>query len=78
MPGPLDGLRVVEPAGPGSGPFCGMMLADCGAGVNSRRPHRIQPRKDLLSRSRGSIAVNVKNPDGIRKERELAAGAFIA
>ena len=31
--GPLSGLRIVEFAGIGPGPFCGMMLADHGAQV---------------------------------------------
>ena len=31
--GPLRGLRVIEIAGIGPGPFCGMMLADLGAEV---------------------------------------------
>ena len=29
--GPLDGIRIVEIAGIGPGPFAGMMLADMGA-----------------------------------------------
>lgn len=31
MPGPLEGVRVVEFAGLGPGPFCAMLLADMGA-----------------------------------------------
>ena len=31
--GPLEGVRVVEFAGLGPGPFCGMLLADLGADV---------------------------------------------
>ena len=31
--GPLKGLRVIELAGIGPGPFCGMMLSDMGAEV---------------------------------------------
>ena len=31
--GPLKGLRILEFAGIGPGPFCGMMLADLGAEV---------------------------------------------
>ena len=31
--GALDGVRVIELAGIGPGPFCGMMLADMGADV---------------------------------------------
>ena len=31
--GPLNGLRVIELAGIGPGPFCAMLLADMGADV---------------------------------------------
>ena len=31
--GPLAGVKVIEIAGIGPGPFCGMMLADMGADV---------------------------------------------
>ena len=31
--GPLTGLKVVEFAGIGPGPFCGMLLSDLGADV---------------------------------------------
>ncbi|MEE3103232.1 MAG: CoA transferase, partial [Actinomycetota bacterium] len=31
--GALDGVRIIELAGIGPGPFCGMMLADMGADV---------------------------------------------
>ena len=31
--GPLSGLKVVEFAGIGPGPFCGMLLSDLGADV---------------------------------------------
>jgi crotonobetainyl-CoA:carnitine CoA-transferase CaiB-like acyl-CoA transferase len=31
--GPLEGLRVIEIAGIGPGPFCAMLLADMGADV---------------------------------------------
>ena len=31
--GPLNGVRVVEFAGLGPGPFCGLLLADLGADV---------------------------------------------
>ena len=33
MAGPLQGLRVIEMAGIGPGPFCAMLFADMGAEV---------------------------------------------
>jgi alpha-methylacyl-CoA racemase len=33
MAGPLSGVRIIEMAGLGPGPFAGMMLADHGAEV---------------------------------------------
>ena len=61
--GPLTGIKVIELAGIGPGPFCGMMLADMGAevirvdraGGGSRRP------VDVLTRGRKSIAVDLKS-----------------
>ena len=31
--GPLSGIKIIEFAGLGPGPFCGMVLADMGADV---------------------------------------------
>ena len=64
--GPLTGFRVIELAGIGPGPFCGMMLSDMGAEVV--RVDRIvanprQPR-DVMQRNRKSIAVDLKRPEG--------------
>lgn len=70
--GPLAGLTVVELAGLGPAPFCGMMLADLGARViRVDRPghlnpgNPLKPRSDLLNRGRTSIAVDLKTPEGI-------------
>ena len=69
--GPLDGVKVVEIAGIGPGPFAGMLLADLGAEV--LRVERVQavgggwsdPTLDFLARGRRSIAVDLKHPDGV-------------
>ena len=66
--GPLKGLRVIELAGIGPGPFCGMMLSDMGAEVI--RVDRIpapgaRRGRDVLARNRRSIAVDLKNPAGV-------------
>jgi crotonobetainyl-CoA:carnitine CoA-transferase CaiB-like acyl-CoA transferase len=41
MSGPLSGIKVLEVAGIGPGPFCGMMLADLGADI--LRVDRLEP-----------------------------------
>ena len=66
--GPLTGLRVIELAGIGPGPFCGMMLADMGAEVIrvDRMPAPGARRgRDVLARNRRSIAVDLKQPAGV-------------
>jgi crotonobetainyl-CoA:carnitine CoA-transferase CaiB-like acyl-CoA transferase len=82
--GPLAGLKVIEIAGIGPGPFCGMMLADMGADVV--RVDRAQnvvggdpalPPNDLLARGRRSIGVDLKNPEGVNVVLDLAAGADV-
>ncbi|GIJ31389.1 alpha-methylacyl-CoA racemase [Micromonospora sediminimaris] len=69
--GPLSGVRVVELAGIGPGPFAAMMLADLGADVI--RVDRVTevdatafgtPHPDLLNRGRRSIGVDLKSADG--------------
>jgi alpha-methylacyl-CoA racemase len=76
MSGPLQGLRIVEIAGIGPGPFCGMMLADHGAEVIrvERVGARVDPR-DPLTRSRRSIAVDMKKPEGVGVVRDLCRDA---
>jgi alpha-methylacyl-CoA racemase len=80
--GPLAGIKVVEIAGIGPGPFCAMMLADMGAEV--LRVDRTaeadigfagDPRKSLLNRGRRSVAVDLKNAAGIGAVKRLVAGA---
>ncbi|MCA1748007.1 MAG: CaiB/BaiF CoA transferase family protein [Parasphingopyxis sp.] len=76
MAGPLDGIRIIELAGIGPGPFCGMMLADHGAEVIriDRIGGTILPF-DPLARSRKSIAVDMKSEDGVAIVRDLVRGA---
>lgn len=69
--GPLEGLTIIELAGIGPGPFCAMMLSDMGAEViridragSVRGGDPSKPPKDVLSRGRRSVAVDLKNPDG--------------
>ncbi|WP_435418708.1 CaiB/BaiF CoA-transferase family protein [Parerythrobacter aurantius] len=82
MAGPLAGIRIVEFAGIGPGPFCGMMLADHGAEViridrasGSRGGSQPVTSKDVLARGRKSIAINLKTAEGVALARKLAASA---
>jgi alpha-methylacyl-CoA racemase len=64
--GPLAGLRVVELAGLGPGPYCAMLLADLGADVvRIDRPGQPQdPPWPVLGRGRRSVVIDLKHPDG--------------
>ncbi len=65
--GPLAGLRVIELASIGPGPFCGMLLGDMGADVVRVDRPGPDPRATLdpLRRNRRSIALDLKHPDGV-------------
>ena len=80
MTGPLSGIRIIEIAGIGPGPFCGMMLADHGAEViRVDRPGGQalvgDPARDLLNRSRLSVNIDLKKPEGIAVVQRLVASA---
>ena len=76
MAGPLSGLRIIELAGIGPGPFAAMMLADHGAeGIRSDRPGARIDARDPLLRSRRLIGVDLKSPEGKAKVRELVKSA---
>jgi len=73
MPGPLAGIRILEMEGLGPAPFCGMMLADHGAGViRVEREGGFKLPGDPLARSRRSIRVDLKRAEGIALVRDLA------
>jgi len=66
--GPLKGIKVVEIASIGPGPFCAMMLSDMGAEVLrvDRRDARGKGGKhEVLNRGRRSIAVDLKCGEGV-------------
>lgn len=80
--GPLSGLRIIEIAGIGPGPFCGMMLADHGAEViRVDRPGGVQAGSggnaalDPLQRSRRSIALDLKDPEAVAALRAVVRTA---
>lgn len=80
--GPLTGVRVVELAGIGPGPFAAMLLADLGADVvRVDRPGgpglAIDPACDVTNRNKRSVVVDLKAPDGPGQVLDLAARADI-
>ncbi|MEM7739709.1 MAG: CaiB/BaiF CoA-transferase family protein [Pseudomonadota bacterium] len=76
MAGPLKGLRIIEFAGIGPGPFCGMMLADHGAEViRIDRVGSFTAPTDPLLRSRRSIAINTRSPEGAALVKDLVKTA---
>ncbi|MFF8393229.1 CaiB/BaiF CoA transferase family protein [Streptomyces sp. NPDC016172] len=80
--GPLTGVRVVELAGIGPGPFAAMLLADLGADVvRVDRPGgpglAIDPACDVTNRNKRSVVVDLKAPDGPDQVLDLAARADI-
>ncbi|MEV7072226.1 CaiB/BaiF CoA-transferase family protein [Streptomyces sp. NPDC093990] len=80
--GPLTGVRVVELAGIGPGPFAGMLLADLGADVvQVSRPGgaalSIDPGHDLTNRNKRSVVVDLKAPGGAARVLDLATRADI-
>ncbi|OSZ69278.1 carnitine dehydratase [Sphingomonas sp. IBVSS1] len=65
MAGPLQGIRIIELAGIGPGPFAGMMLADHGAEViRVDRPGARIDSRDPLLRGRRVIGVDLKSAEG--------------
>ncbi|MFE9448218.1 CaiB/BaiF CoA transferase family protein [Streptomyces sp. NPDC006739] len=80
--GPLTGVRVVELAGIGPGPFAAMLLADLGADVvRVDRPGGpglgVDPAHDVTNRNKRSVVVDLKAPDGPARVLDLAERADI-
>jgi alpha-methylacyl-CoA racemase len=77
MAGVLDGVTIIELAGIGPAPFCGMMLADHGARVIrvERAGAPDMAGRDVLGRNRERIEADLKTAEGIAKVRELVRTA---
>lgn len=82
MSGPLTGLRIIELAGLGPAPFCGMILADLGAEV-IRIDRRgsvndwllSSPTHDVHNRGKRSIVIDLKSPSGSGVALDLIGSA---
>ena len=82
--GPLHGLRVIELAGIGPGPFCAMLLADMGADVvriDRTGPSELgvpmDKRYDVNGRNRRSVVLDLKSPAGHAALMRLIARADV-
>ena len=71
---------MLELAGLGPAPFCGMMLGDMGAEViRIERSGAVwhEPSRDPLLRNRRSIALNLKHPEGLATALRLVAACDV-
>lgn len=80
--GPLEGVRVIEIAGIGPGPFAAMMLADMGAEVlrvvrtgAAGMSMAGNPRLDFFNRNKRCVALNLKDPRATELALRLIEGA---
>src|SRR3954466_782091 len=81
--GPLNGLRVLEMAGIGPGPFGAMLLADMGADVvrvdrpTSAAPQATNAHRYVPNRGKRSISVDLKSDEGRETLLRLVAAADV-
>jgi alpha-methylacyl-CoA racemase len=82
--GPLKGVKILELAGIGPGPFASMMLSDMGAEVlrvdraqNVKGDDPATPSLDFLARGRRSIGLDLKNPQGVELLLQLVEEADV-
>ncbi|MEU8484080.1 CaiB/BaiF CoA-transferase family protein [Streptomyces sp. NPDC048641] len=80
--GPLAGVRVVELAGIGPGPFAAMLLADLGADVvRVDRPGgaglAVNPEYDITNRNKRSVIIDLKAQDGPARVLDLVDKADV-
>src|SRR5580704_14553903 len=84
--GPLAGVRVIEIAGIGPGPFAAMLLADLGAevlridrkdGAAIARSMGMDFAKDISNRGRPSVALDLKHPEAVAVLLDLLKSADV-
>jgi crotonobetainyl-CoA:carnitine CoA-transferase CaiB-like acyl-CoA transferase len=91
MPGPLDGIKIIDMSAVISGPMCAQVLADQGAHVIKVEPRGTGDitrlggyRRDTISamfasanRGKKSLAIDLQHPTGIEILHELAKTADV-
>jgi alpha-methylacyl-CoA racemase len=77
--GPLSDLKILEFAGIGPGPFCGMLLSDLGADVVriDRKGGRGGAKTDVTARGRRSVALDLKSPAAVEACLKLMESADV-
>jgi alpha-methylacyl-CoA racemase len=76
MAGPLTGLKVLEFAGIGPGPFCAMVLGDMGADViRITRPDATLDTRDVTTRNRRCIPMDLRDTESVKKVLQLISNA---
>ncbi len=78
--GPLEGMKIVEIGSIGPGPFCAQMLADMGAEIiriDRKGPSLLsqETKFEILHRNRRSVALDLKNPEGVKAALRLISQA---
>lgn len=83
--GPLAGMKILEFAGIGPAPFCGMLMSDLGADIiridrktqseNKVKDFYSEPRFDVVSRGRRSVALDLKQKEAVELCLSLAEKA---
>src|SRR4051812_38849731 len=71
--GPLKGIRIVEFAGLGPGPFAAMLFADMGADVLriDRKGGRASSKAEIYLRGRRTVALDLKNAEAVETALKL-------
>ena len=78
--GPLKDIKIIEMAGIGPAPFCGMILADMGAEVISVDRITSTGRgssADIASRGKKSIAIDIRKEEGQEIIKKLISNADV-
>jgi alpha-methylacyl-CoA racemase len=71
--GPLQGIKIVEFAGIGPGPFTAMLLSDMGADVVriDRKGGRAPGKAEITYRGRPAVALDIKKPEAVEAALKL-------
>ncbi len=72
----LSGIRIVEFAGIGPGPFAAMLLADMGADIiRIDRPGADSRSRSIVGRGRQTLTLDLKKPESVAAALDLIAVA---